>query len=45
MEIVIIPFIFTLFAGLAMGIGGLLGFVGEGKNKNFFIRLLDLQRG
>ena len=32
----IIAFILTLFAGLAMGAGGLLGFIGERKSKNFF---------
>lgn len=31
-----IAFILTLLAGLAMGVGGLLGFVSKKKNKNFF---------
>ena len=45
METVIMPFIFTLVAGLAMGIGGLLGFVGEGRNKNFFYSSVGFAAG
>ncbi len=36
LENLIVAFILTLLAGLAMGVGGLLGFIGSRKNTNFF---------
>lgn len=45
MEKIVIPFIFTLIAGLAMGLGGLLGFLGKKQNKNFFCSTVGFAAG
>lgn len=45
MDKMIIAFVFTLVAGLAMGVGGLLGFLGERKNKNFFYSTVGFAAG
>lgn len=45
MEKIFIPFTLTLIAGLAMGVGGLLGFVGKEKNKNFFCSTVGFAAG